>query len=209
MNITVFGATGGVGRHLIPLALAEGHEVTAFTRNPTGVVRNHPDLDVVTGDVLDEAAVRRAVAGRDAVVCALGRPLSNGEGLRARGTEVIVRAMQAEGVRRLACLSALGTGESVAVLPRIYRWLLVPTVMRRLFADHGAQEELVRRSGLDWVLVRPGNFTDGERTSRYRHGFTRPERGLAFKVSRADVAEFLLRQLAEDNYLGRAAALSY
>ena len=111
MKLTIFGAGGAIGRRLTAQALAAGHDVTAFVREPSRLGQAHPRLRVMRGDVLDAAAVERAVLGRDAVLCALGAPLLNRDGVRLRGTRVIVRAMERAGVDRLICLSMLGVGE--------------------------------------------------------------------------------------------------
>ena len=208
MHVTIFGASGGVGRHLVAQALDQGHTVSAFTRDGARWGKVRAGLRIVEGDVLDERAVREAIAGSDAVLCALGMPLRSTAGLRARGTRVIVDAMEAAGVRRLVCLSALGSGDSRAVLPWYYRFLLAPLLMNRMFDDHEAQEEIVAASSLDWTLVRPGNFTDGPRTGAFRHGFTRYEGSLTLKIPRADVADFMLGQLTGRTYLHAAPALS-
>lgn len=209
MKLIIFGATGTVGRQLAAQALEQGHQVTAFVRDPAKFGAPHHNLRLVKGDVLDEDSVRRAMTGHDAVLCALGRPLMNKEKLRAKGTEIIVRAMQAAGVSRLICLSAMGTAESRALLPLRYTHFLIPLFMRRLYADHAEQERLVRQSRLDWVIVRPGSFEEGPATGTYWHGFKSPEKSLNFKISTGDVAHFMLKQLKDNTYLGGAPALSY
>lgn len=208
MHVTIFGATGGVGRHLLEQALTGGLCVTALTRDPARLGPPRQGLHVVEGDVLDADAVREAVEGSDGVICALGMPLRNADGLRARGTRRIVDAMEATGVRRLVCLSALGTGDSRAVLPWYYRFFLAPFLMNRMFRDHEAQEEIVAASSLDWTLVRPGHFTDGPRTGGFRHGFTLPDSALTLRIPRAEVAAFMLGQLQDGGYLRAAPALS-
>ncbi len=209
MKLTIFGSTGSVGRHLADQALEDGHEVTAFTRNREKIAQNHDNLQVVQGDVLNPVAVQDAINGRDAVLCALGMPLRNREKLRARGTMNIIQGMQETGVRRLVCLSGLGAGDSRELLPFHYKYLIFPLILRHVFADHEDQEGHVRRSHLDWVLARPGNFSKGARTGSYRHGFTAGDRPSALKISHADVADFMLKQLSDDTYLHRAASLSY
>lgn len=209
MKLTVFGATGGVGRQIVAQALAQGHEVTAVTRSPEKFGQSHENLRVLEGDVLDSAFVERAVQGRDVVLCALGAPLRNKEKLRARGTQQIIRAMEATGSKRLVCLSGLGIGDSREVLPLHYKYFILPLILRHVYADHAPQEAHVRDSQLDWVIVRPGNFTDGERTGSYRHGFTAADKAPKLKISRADVADFMLKQVADDTYLHQAPGLSY
>lgn len=209
MKLTVFGATGKVGRHVIEQALAQGHEVTALARTPEKLGTLGQGIRVVKGDVLDPAPVEQAIEGSDVVICALGMPLMNKDGLRAKGTRNIVDAMERTGVRRLVCLSGLGAGDSWNTLPFHYRYLIFPLLMRRVFADHECQESHVTGSPLDWILVRPGNFVEGPHTGTYRHGFTADDEPSKLRISHADVADFMLHQVADNSYLHRAASLSY
>lgn len=210
MRIAVFGATGSVGRSLAPQALEQGLQVTALARSPRKIALTHDRLIVVQGDISDADAVARTIDGQDAVICLLGAPLLDKSGIRAAGTRQIVTAMKAASVRRLICLSSIGTGDSYAMIPALHKYLIAPLFMERLFADHEAQEAEIFASGLDWVIARPGPYTDGGRTGAYAHGVGAAPRGraLRFKISRPDVADFLLHQLTDDTYLRRAAWLS-
>jgi putative NADH-flavin reductase len=208
MKLVVFGATGAVGRHLVDQALSHDHQVTAFTRSRGKLRQAHENLRVVEGDVLNLRSVASAIDGHDVVLCALGKPLMNREKARAAGTRNIIGAMEATGVQRLVCLSALGAGESRAILPFQYKFILVPLVMRHLYADHDLQERHVRDSPLDWVIVRPSNFSKGPRTGSYRHGFATLDKDLRLKISEADVADFMLSQVADDTYLRQSPGLS-
>jgi putative NADH-flavin reductase len=208
MKLLVFGSTGGTGRELVRQALSQGHEVTAFARDTTKLELDHDRVTVVPGDVTDAAAVRGAVPGHDAVLCALGAPALVRTTVRTDGTRNIVAAMEDAGVRRLVCQSSLGVGDSLAVpMPRYVR-LVFPLVLRRAFADHEGQEHLIRQSRLDWTIVRPTKMVDGERTGAYRHGLTDTTEKVKVKVSRADVADFMLRQLTDDSYLRLAPWVS-
>ncbi len=209
MKLTIFGSTGAVGLQLVEQALAQGHEVTAFTRSPEKLTRPHAKLRVLSGDVLDPASVKSAIEGRDAVLCALGMPLLNKEGLRAKGTRHIIQAMEETGVKRFVCLSGLGAGDSRNILPFHYKYIVFPLLMRHLYADHELQESYVMSSKLDSVIARPGSFTGGPHTGIYRHGFTLADKSLKIKISQADVADFMLKQLTDDSYLHKAAAISY
>lgn len=208
MRLVVFGSTGGTGRRLVELALARGHAVAAFVRDPAGLGGEHANLEVVRGDVTDLASVAGAVKGRNAVLSAIGAGAKRST-LRTDGTRNIVRAMAEAGVRRLVSLSALGVGDSRDILPLHYKYVIVPVLLRHAFADHEDQEEVVRQSPLDWTIVRPGNLTDGARTGAYRHGFTATDKATRLKVSRADVAEFMLNQLTDDTYLRGTPGVSY
>lgn len=207
MNVLVVGASGTVGRHLVIQALAEGHQVTAFARRPEALGIQHAELTLSAGDVLDSATVLDVVCGHDAVIVALGSGRKGG--VRAQGTKHVIEAMKAHKVRRLVCHSTLGAGDSRRNLNFFWRYLMFGMLLRAAYADHEAQENLVRTSGLDWVIVRPAAFTDGPATGTYKHGFSPAERDLTLKISRADVAGFMLRQLFEETYLGRTPGLSY
>jgi len=207
MNIIIFGATGTIGRRLVERALSEGHRVTAFARDPSVLQQNHEDLTPMAGDVLDPGAVADAVRGHDAVLIALGAGRKGT--VRSVGTGHVIAAMQRHGVRRLVCLSTLGAGDSYAPLTFFWKRIMFGLLLRQAYADHQAQEALVRQSGLDWVIVRPGAYTDGPATGAYRQGFPATAWDLRLKISRADVAGFMARQLTEDTYLHRAPGLSY
>ena len=209
MKLVIFGATGKIGRHLTEQALAQNHQVTAYARNPEKVEKPHKNLTILKGDVLDSQSVEQAIKGQDGVLCAIGMPLMNKDKLRSKGTSNIVRAMEKTGVKRLVCLSAFGAGDSKELLPFHYKFLIVPLLMRRLFADHNPQEKLITASSLDWVIARPGNFIKGVLTGAYRHGFKAGDKAPKLKISHEDVADFMLKQLADDTYLHQAPGLSY
>jgi putative NADH-flavin reductase len=209
MNLLIFGATGGTGRQLVTQALAQGHTVTAFVRQPAKLGLSSANLQIVQGDVLDYAAVQRATPGHDAVLSALGAPGNQKGTLRSTGTRHILQAMEGAGIRRFICLTTLGMGDSKAALPWLYTYLLVPLFLRRAFADSEIQEEYIRQSRAEWTIARPAALTDGPPTGHYQHGFPASAKGLRMKIARADVADFMLRQLHSSAYLRQAASLSY
>lgn len=205
MHLTVFGATSTTGRLVVDRALAAGHTVTAHTRDAARVTRQHDRLRVVEGDVTDPVACRAALTGADAVIITLG----NGRhgAIREAGTRAVVEAMHGAGVRRLICQSTLGVGTSRANLNLLWRHVMFGVLLRQAYADHVAQEEVVTASGLDWTIVRPSAFTDRE-VPGVRHGFGGDAGRLSLKVSRGQVADFLVDQLGADGLLHRHVALS-
>ena len=209
MNVLVIGATGGTGRQVVEQALAQGHTVTALVRNPAKLDVQDAKLTIIQGDVLDQAAVARAVAGQEAVVSALGAPASQKDTVRSEGTRNIVRAMEQAGVRRFVCMTTLGMGDSRGLLPFSYKYIIVPLILRHAFADSERQEAQIRQSELDWTIARPATLTNGQRTGKYRHGFSVNDKGLKIQISRADVADFMLQQLTDKTYVRQAAGLSY
>jgi putative NADH-flavin reductase len=196
-----------MGHQLVVQALEQGHTVTAFARNPAKLELEHANLTVVRGDALDSASVEKAVDGQDAVLCSLGAGAKGT--IRSEGTRSIVRAMEKAGVSRLVCLSTLGVGDSRANLSFFWKHIIFGLLLRRAYADHVSQEDCVKESRLDWTIVRPGAFTDGNRTGVYRHGFPGTDRTIKGKISRADVADFMLKQLADRTYLHETPGLSY
>lgn len=210
MKLIIFGATGGTGRHLIQKALTQGHEVSAFVRDASRL--NVPGLKIIQGDVMDYASVEAAVGGHEAVLSALGSPANKIGTIRSQGTLHIIRAMEKKGVRRFICQTSLGYGDSKEVLnrtPFYFKYFIVPFILKKGFADHALQEEHIRQSRLDWVIVRPSNLTDGPFTGKYRHGFSASDPTIKVKVSRADVADFMLKQLSDNTYLHKTVGISY
>ncbi len=201
MHIALFGATGGTGHQVLVQALEAGHSVTALVRDPSKLA-GHDRLTVAQGDVLDQAAVNACVEGTDAVACVLGtRPGTKGEPVEARGTERVLAAMAEQGVRRIVVVSSMGVGDSREQIPWFFRMVMNLT-LKRIFQAKEEQERLVMASDSDWTIVRPSGLTDGSRTGSYRHGLDRSVTGS--RVSRADVAHFVLEQLGEDTYLKQA-----
>jgi putative NADH-flavin reductase len=209
MKLVIFGSTGGTGRELVSQALDQGHNVVAYARNPARVDDiKHAALQVVRGDVLDPEAVESAIAGQEAVLCAIGAGAGRTT-LREDGTRNIVEAMEKTGVRRLMCLSSLGVGDSRSNLGFFTKYIVVSVFLRHAFADHERQEAVVKQSSLDWTIVRPPHLKDGPQTGVYRHGFPATDRQITGMISRADVADFMLRQLTDDTYLHQTAGVSY
>jgi putative NADH-flavin reductase len=207
MRLIIFGASGQTGRSLLQQALEQNHSVTGFVRQPGKVVNADSRIRIVEGNVQDYAAVSAAVPNHDAVVSALGvgTPLQHDQAV-IEGVRNIIRAMQEHGIRRLIYLSFIGVPESRSSVGVVLRYI-APIPLRHEIADHEAKEALIKASGLDWTIVRPPKLTGGPRTARYRSG----ENITTWKplplLSRADVAHFILQELAAPVYLGRAPRL--
>ena len=205
LRVLVIGATGGTGRQLVQQALAQGHQVTAFVRDPARLRIEHANLRIVKGDVLDYASVESAMGRQSAVLCALGhKRFFDPNKIQSDGMRNILRAMRTCNVPRLICESALGIGNSVGRLGLPHTFFVLPLILPFYMWDKLRQEELISTSDRDWVIVRPGILKNGEARGTYRHG---PKVGNYFwpiSVTRADVADFMLKQLTEDTYVGAA-----
>jgi putative NADH-flavin reductase len=205
-KILLLGATGGTGRETLSRALTEGHEVTVLVRSRERLGADADRARVLVGDVLDAGiGLSEATRGQDAVVSALGVGNSlRSHGLMGRAIPRIVRAMEDAGVGRLILTSAYGVGETMRDVPFVPR-VLIRTLLRDLYADKQAGEEVVRESSLDWTIVHPVTLTRGPRTGTYSAGQRLKLAGFP-RISRADVAEFLLLQV-EDRRFSRQDVL--
>lgn len=211
MRLTVFGATGGVGREIVGQSLAAGHEVTVVVRDPAGLPESPAGTEphaVVRLD--DPAAVREAVAGRDAVLSGLGSRGRRANGVAERLTGQILTAMEAEGVRRLLVVSAAPVGPRPADDPLVDRLMRkgIGAVLAELYADLARMEAALARSTTDWTSVRPPKLTDGPLTGVYRQvvGGT-PRSGRS--ISRADVAHAMLALIDDPAAVKQGVGIAY
>jgi len=220
VKLTIFAATGGVGRQLLEQAVDAGHDVTAVVRNPGRLSR---PVRAVTADMTaaDPAAVEAAVAGADAVLSGLG-PRSNADaGVAAQGTRAIVAAMQATGVRRIVAVSAAPVS-TIATPQRpsppkhdpgdgfFMRHLLshvASATLGQVFADLAQMEDVLADSGLDWTVVRPPRLTGKPATGRYRTAYGQNLRG-GLSVPRADVAQYMLSALDQPDTIKQAIGIA-
>lgn len=211
LHVTVFGATGGIGRHVVDQLLAAGHTVTAYVRTPAKLDHTHPDLTVVQGELTDAAAVAKAVTGADAVISALGPTLkrsATGTPV-ADGTRTIVTAMTDAGVRRYIGLATPAMadpkdrptlkGKILRFMPR----LAFPNAL----AEIDAMADAIRSSDLDWTIARITSPNDQPPTGTVRAGFLGRDK-VASAMTRADIAAFLVTQLIDDTYHHAAPAIS-
>jgi len=210
IRVLVVGATGGTGRQLVQQALDQGHQVTAFVRDPPKLQIEHANLRTVKGNVLDYASVEAAMRGQNAVLSALGhKRFFYPNKIQSSGMRNILRAMQACDVPRLICETAIGIGNSVGRGGLPYTFVFLPLVLPFYMWDKLRQEELIIASDRDWIIVRPGMLTNGAARRNYRHG---PKVGSYLwpvLVARADVADFMLKQLTDDAYVGSAPGIGY
>jgi len=208
VNLLIVGATGGTGRQLVSQALERGHRVTALVRKePSGEAR--PGLITLLGNVLDPSSLDRAARGQDAVLSALGhkqwfRPTR----ILSEGTRNLIEAMRRHGVRRFVCETALGISDAWWQMGLYYSLFVRPIILPLYFWDKTRQEAIIRASDLDWTIVRPGALTNGPKRGHYRHG---PRVGhwlWTVRISRADVAAFMLDQVTDSRYVRASVGLA-
>jgi putative NADH-flavin reductase len=221
MKLTIFAATGGIGRQALEQAVAAGHDVTAVVRDPSKLSHK---VRAIAADLAspDRGALESAVAGADAVLSGLGQRLKSDAGIATQGTRSIIEAMKATGARRIVVVSAapIGTVPSPGrpTPPRydpgdgfFMRNLMSPlikTALKQLYADLALMEDAVRDSALDWTIVRPPRLTDKPMTGNYRIAYGQNLRRGVF-ISRADVANLMLRVIEQPETIKQVIGVAY
>jgi putative NADH-flavin reductase len=206
-RLAIFGATGGIGGHLLSWAVDAGYPVHVLARNAAAVPRR-PGITVTEGDATDPEAVAGAVAGADAVLSALGPRGAKTPGLLGSAASAVTQAMTKSGTRRLICVSAAGAfiREDPAANPLVK--MILPAIFAKPFADVREMERVVRASTLDWALVRPTRLVNAPGTGQYRVSDRYPPPGLT-RIARADVAQFMITALTAGGYFRQAPAICW
>jgi putative NADH-flavin reductase len=211
MKLTVFGATGGVGREVVTQALGAGHRVTAYVRNPAKLDLTHPELAVTAGELTDSDAIQRAVNGADAVISALGPSLDRKatEMPLIEGTRNIVEAIQAAEVQRyigMATPSLRDPRDEGGLLSRVVPFM-GRTFLKRAYRELLEMSQLVIDSPLNWTIARFTRPTDGARTGTVRAGFLGRDK-IGASITRADIAGFLVEQTTDTRFHRASPAIS-
>jgi len=209
MRILIIGATRGIGRQTVAQALTQGHEVVVLARRPANLPLTHERLRVVPGDILDEAGVAQAMAGQEAVLITIGiAPTWQPVTVFSQGSRNVLAAMTASGVKRLLAVTGIGAGDTKGHGGFFYDRLVQPLLLKRLYEDKDRQEAIIKGSQVAWTIVRPGFLTNGPLTGKYRV-ITDLTGVTCGKISRADVAHFLVREVAANQYVGQTPLLTY
>jgi len=206
MKIALFGATGPTGQQVVQQALEQGHTVTGLARNPAKLTIESARLKIVQGNILDTAAVEAVIKGSDAVLSCLGRRPFRDKGVVVEGMRNIVSMMKKLGVRRLIIESAYGAGNSYALASAGMKFV-VSTILHWAYKEKEMMEPEVASSGLDWTIARPPALRDGARTGKYRAGEDL-RLSVGNWINRADVADFMLKQIDSDEWVRKTPAIS-
>lgn len=209
MKILVFGASGDTGSQLVSQALKQEHSVTAFVRTPSRMNLSHQNLHIEQGDVSDYQQVENAMANQDAVFSTLGAssPFKRDHKLII-GIQNIVAAMTKQNVSRIIYQSFLGVKEYRKELGFMLD-VIMPLVLKKVIVDHETKEDAIIKSALDWTIVRCPVLTDGPLTAKYRVGEHITPLSVVPLISRADVADFMLKQLIDNTYLHKKPRIVY
>jgi len=210
-TVLIVGASRGIGLETVKYALQAGHSVRAMARSAQRIPVHHQNLTKVSADALDQAAVKGALEGVEAVIQTLGVSPSVERAIKptslfSEATRVLIEAMEQAGVKRLIAVTGFGAGDSRGQGGCLYNTAF-HLFLGRVYEDKDVQEDLIQDSGLDWVIARPVILTNGSRTRRY-HVLVEPRSWRMGFISRADVADLLVRQIDDDTYLGKTPVLT-
>jgi nucleoside-diphosphate-sugar epimerase len=208
MKLAIFGATGGTGKQLVEQALATGHQVVAFVRDPSRLTTRHERLTIMQGELADRAAIERAVLGADAVISVLGPRRGARAKSITRGTENILVAMNKHGVRRIVVTSTPSAQDPSDVPDFRFKLAvsMIQLIARGAYEDIVNTAQVVRASDRDWTIVRVSMLVDAPKTGVVKVGHVNKEMGM--RITRADLAEFVLKQVQDTTYLRQAPAIS-
>ena len=208
MELAVFGASGRTGRLLVQQALDAGHDVIALVRTPATFPLKHERLTIVQGDAMNAADVDEVVQGADAVLSTLGQSKNSPKDLQTVATKNIVAAMEKYGISRIVSLTGAGV-DAPQDKPKLINHVIkvaLKTMQGAVLADAEQHAKVLQNSNLDWVIVRGPMLTEGSYTGKYRVGWV----GIntSARISRADVADFMLKQVTDNSYVHKAPMVS-
>ncbi len=209
MNIIIFGASGGTGREVVKQALEAGHLVTAFMRTPSKVNLHHPNLRIFQGDVMDAPTVDQAIAGQDVVISTLGPTRPPVPRMMETAARNIITAMNKHGLRRLIATTGAGVRqpEDQPKLMDTFIGILLNLLARKVVRDSAEGVRLIQSSHLDWTIVRFPRLKNGPHTGKYRVGYVSKESST--RLSRADAADFIVKELTDNGWLKKLPLVSY
>jgi putative NADH-flavin reductase len=209
MNILIIGASRGIGRVLLEEALKEDHRLRVLARNPEKVTINDPRLSVVQGDVRDRESVLGAAQGQDLVCSCIGVPITFKKvDLFSTAAVNLIAAVEANPGQKLIAVTGIGAGDSRGHGGFLYDKIFQPLLLRTIYADKDIEEQIIKASDVPWLIVRPAGLTNGPRTGTYR--ILTDLRGVTSKrISRRDVADFILGQAANPTQFGKTPLLTY
>ncbi len=209
MNILIIGGSRGIGKALLETALEENFNVTVLARVPGKIEISHPRLRVVPGDVLDTQSIEAAASEQDAICSCIGVPITfKPVELFSNAASNIVAIVKQNPGQKYVAVTGIGAGDSKGHGGFLYDVIFKPLLLKSIYADKDREEKIIKSSGVDWMVVRPAGLTNDKRTGSYR--IVNDLRGVtARRISRKDVADFILKQLNKPTQFGKTPLLTY
>ena len=209
MKILIIGATRGIGKALLETALEEKCNVTVLARTPEKITISHPQLRVAKGDVLEIQSIEAVAKGQEAICSCVGVPITfKPVDLFSRAARNILATVKQNPGQKYIAVTGIGAGDSKGHGGFLYDKIFKPLLLQTIYADKDREEEIIKTGGVEWMIVRPAGLTNGKRTGNYRiindmNGVT------SRRISRLDVADFILKQLKNPTQFGKTPLLTY
>ncbi len=209
-NIVVLGANGGIGKQVVLSALSAGHNVTAILRTPGNLQITHPNLQAVQGDIMRPENVEKYLENKDVVVSAIGKNSLKKTTLYSQGNKNLIDAMKKAGAIRAFFISASGLeiNATHSLLVKFATKVILQTLLRNMYADLQLMEKMIKQSDINWTIMRPPKLLDTPETGNYRTAIDKfVINGL--KIARADVAHFIINNLANNEIIKKTVEIAY
>ena len=209
MKLAIFGASKGIGHQLLRIAIEDGHEVTALLRTPNSLKISHPNLHIIKGDILEPTKVANVTNNQDGICVCIGiPPTRKSVDVFSKGIKNILSSIDIHTKPKLIVITGIGAGDSEGHGGFLYDRIINPLLLKNIYKDKNRAEDLLKKSYSHWMIVRPGFLTNGPRTEKYQviEDLTGISAG---KISRSDVADFMLKQLKDPTHFGRTPLLTY
>lgn len=209
MKLLIIGGSRGVGRSMLECAVRRGFDVTVLARFPEKIEADESKVTILKGDVLNKEDLASAVHGQEAVCSCIGVPITfKPVSLFSRAAENIVEVMENNTEQKFVAVTGIGAGDSKGHGGFLYDKIFKPIFLSTIYQDKDREEEIIRSSALDWLIVRPAGLTNGTQTGKYRV-IDNLDGIVAKRISRMDVADFILNQIEEPSQFGKAVLLTY
>ena len=209
MKLLIIGASRGVGKALMQEALEENHQVRVLARNPDKIESVDARLDLVQGDVRDLKSVTDAAQDMEIVCSCIGVPITfKAVDLFSVAATNLVTVVEQKPTLKLIAVTGIGAGDSKGHGGFLYDRIFKPLFLKTIYEDKDREEEIIAASDIDWLIVRPAGLTNGSRTGNYRV-ITDLEGTVARRISRLDVADFILSQMLRPTQFGKTPLITY
>jgi len=208
-KILVIGGTRGIGLEFVINAVGSGFPVLLIARNPEKFNYHHEKLEIVKGNLLDYDSLISALNAVENIVLSVGiNPTFKTVNMFSDGTSNLIKAMNQKGVKNLFCITGIGAGDSRGLGGFMYNKIILKTILKSMYQDKDRQEEIIKNSSLNWVLIRPGYLTNGKLTEKYKIYEQYNSNTKVGAISRADVGDFILKAIISGKYFGKSVVLS-
>jgi len=209
VKILIIGGSRGIGKAMVESSVRRGFDVTVLARYPEKIDSEVHSLSIVKGDVLEKEDLNRVIPGQDAICSCIGVPITFKQvSLFSRAAKNIVEVMAHQGDQKLIAVTGIGAGNSKGHGGFLYDSIFKPIFLSTIYKDKDREETIIQSSNLDWLIVRPAGLTNGPQTGNYRT-FVNLDGVTAKRISRLDVAHYILNQIEEPSDFGKAVLLTY